>query len=149
MNPRLNPKSPEVDAVRTLFEIHVCEDAALRLPRNLQDFRDPANPLRYVDQPAWLSSMWYGFLLSRRTTFVYRHPDFEGDYVHASQFLDQGVFVHERSAKCEHDNVRVPAPIALFMLDHMAPGCAEPGGLRERCEAVLNPIQKRDAKKKK
>lgn len=148
MNNRLEPTSPEVDAIRTIFEVHVTEDPDLKLPRNLQDFRDPQNPLRYVNQPAWLSSMWYGFLLSRRTTWVYRHPDFEGDYVHASQFLDQGIRVNERSAKCEADSVRVSALELLDVLNDMAMP-AERLALTERCEAVLNPIQKRDLKAKK
>lgn len=152
MNNRLEPTAEDVDKIRTIFEIRVAEDLALNLPSNLQDFRDPANPLRYINQPAWLSSMWYGFLLSRRTTWVYRHPEFEGDYVHADQFIDQGIRISDRSAKCEADSIRVPAGEFKFLLDYWRdahPEDASQDGWYDKISDILHPVKNRDARAKK
>lgn len=108
-------------------------------------------PMHY-EGPSWISAMWFGFLLARRTTFLYRDPRFEGDFVKGDTLKDFGIRVMDQDSCSSSSDVRVPAGWVMEMcgmLEHEAAMEDDDKEIMERARLVLERPGMRDAAPKK
>lgn len=145
----LKPDHPQTELVRQRFEVHIANMGLPGLPKPLVR----KGPMHY-EGPAWLSSMWFGFLLSARTTFTWRDPGFEGDFVKGDNLRDMGLLLMDQDAGSKSTDMRVPAEWVVNVVDWIVQACAQDDQdlkYAQHAKGLLDSREARDkeAKKKK
>lgn len=142
---RLLENEPDAEVIRRDFEIQIH-----RMGLPIADLVRKG-PMHY-EGPSWISSMWFGFLLSRRSTFVYRDPRFEGDFVKGDTLAAFGIRLMDQDAGSASSDVRVPAGWVMEMCAMLESEAAledDDRELMERARLVLERPGMRDAAPKK
>lgn len=142
---RLLLDDPSAEVLRKRFELHL---PSMGLP-DVQLVRK--GPLHY-DGPAWISSMWFGFLMASRTTFVWRDPNFEGDFVKGDTLTDLGIMLGDRSAECGSLDMRVSAEWVKDVAEWLVSEAADDElsvAYEKRASHLINDQLMRDAAQKK
>lgn len=142
---RLYEFDDDVAVIRRDFEIQV-------KTMGLGEFQlVQKGPLHY-EGPSWISSMWFGFLMARRTTFVYRDPRFEGDFVKGDTLAAFGIRLMDQDAGSASSDVRVPAGWVIELcaaLELQGEMDEVDGAILARAKDVLERPGLRDVKEKK
>lgn len=135
----------DAEVIRKDFEIQI-RSVGLPIPELVRK-----GPMHY-EGPSWISTMWFGFLLARRTTFLYRDPRFEGDFVKGDTLKDFGIRVMDQDSGSASSDVRVPAGWVMEMcglLEREAALEDDDKEIMERARLVLERPGMRDAAPKK
>lgn len=141
----LMENEPDAEVIRRDFEIQI-QRMGLPITELVRK-----GPMHY-DGPSWISAMWYGFLLSRRTTFVYRDPRFEGDFVKGDTLANFGIRLMDQDAGSASSDVRVPAGWVMEMCQILEREAAiedDDKAIMERARLVLERPGLRDVAVKK
>lgn len=142
---RMYESDADAEVIRKDFEIQL-RAVGIPVPELVRK-----GPMHY-EGPSWISAMWFGFLLSRRTTFLYRDPRFEGDFVKGDTLKDFGIRVMDQDSGSSSSDVRVPAGWVMDVCagieaaDDMED---EDRAIMERARLVLERPGMRDAAPKK
>ena len=139
----LDDQSTEV--LRKRFEMHL---PAMGLPE-VEIVRK--GPLHY-EGPAWLSSMWFGFLMASRTTFIWRDPNFEGDFVKGDTLVELGIKMEDQSGGCGSLDMRVSSEWVKDVSEWLVSEAADDELsvlYLARADHLINDQLMRDAEKKK
>ena len=142
---RLLLDDQSTETLRLRFEMHL---PAMGLPE-VEVVRK--GPLHY-EGPAWLSSMWFGFLMASRTTFVWRDPNFEGDFVKGDTLTQLGIKIEDRSSECGALDMRVSAEWVKSVAEWLVSEAADDelsALYAARAEHLINDQLMRDAEQKK
>lgn len=136
---------PDAEVIRRDFEIQI-QRMGLPIDTLVRN-----GPMHYKG-PGWLSTMWFGFLLARRTTFLYRDPRFEGDFVKGDKLADFGIRLMDQDAGSASSDVRVPAGWVMEMCELLEREAAiedDDRVIMERARLVLERPGLRDVAVKK
>lgn len=142
---RMYENDADAEVIRKDFEIQI---KAVGLPITELVRKGPM----HYEGPSWISTMWFGFLLSRRTTFLCRDPRFEGDFVKGDTLKDFGIRIMDQDSGSASSDVRVPAGWVMEMCALLESEAAledDDRELMERARLVLERPGMRDAAPKK